>query len=180
MNEEVWKDVVGSEGFYQVSSHGRVQSVERLIVTSNGRSWLQPGKMLAIDDNHNGGYLTVMLSVRGKAKRHLLHRLVATAFIPNPLDLPEVNHSDGDKKNCRAGNLEWATRQRNIDHAVENAMINNKGENNQRAVLSEATVLRIRELAEQGLSNRQIAAKTGATKRNVQNITSRTSWKHVA
>ena len=177
---EIWRDIPGFEGFYQASSLGRVRSIDRTITTSNGRQWVQPGKSLTPDTNHNGGYLTVQLSRNGIAKRYLVHRLIASAFLPNPTGLPEVNHKNGLKHQNDTGNLEWADRQRNIDHAVEHTLIDNKGEKNQQAKLTENEVLEIRRLSASGLSNSEIAAVTRATRRNVQNITSRTSWKHVA
>lgn len=178
-NEEIWRDIAWAMGFYRVSSKGRVMSVDRVITSSDGRTWQQPAKVLKPDDSHNGGYLTVMLSIHGKAKRHLVHRLVASEFLENQLGRPEVNHVDGNKKNNRVENLEWISRQKNIDHAVSSLLINNKGESNPQAKLNESTVLRIRELAAQGLGSAEIAKATGATKRNIKNIVTGVSWRHL-
>ena len=89
--EEIWKDVQGYEGEYQISNLGNVFSVK-----SN--------KELKITDSH--GYGSVMFCHDGKTKRCLVHRLVAEAFIPNPNDLPQVNHIDENKRNNRIDNLE--------------------------------------------------------------------------
>ena len=177
---QTWKDIPGFEGFYQASNLGQVRSIDRTIKTSDGRQWVQPGKILSPDNNHKGGYLTVQLSRDGIAKRYLVHRLIASAFIPNPTYLPEVNHKNGSKRQNDAGNLEWSDRQKNIDHAVEHTLIDNKGEKNQMAKLTESEVLEIRRLSASGMSDSEIAAVTRATKRNVKNIRSLTSWKHIA
>lgn len=91
--EEIWKDVDGYEGLYQVSSLGRVRRGSRMLRQSNA------GK----------GYLSVMLSMDGCTKRVYVHRLVAAAFIPNPSLLPCVNHRDETRTNNTVGNLEWCT-----------------------------------------------------------------------
>lgn len=75
--------------------------------------------MIKGTDNGNG-YLIVSLRVRGKRKNHYIHRLVAETFIDNPLNKKEVNHIDFNKRNNNASNLEWATRQENIDHSIVN------------------------------------------------------------
>lgn len=177
--DEIWKDIEGFEGFYQVSSAGRVRSIPRQIVSKDGRRWMQPGRAMTIGRHHNGGYSTVVLCRNNKPRAWLVHRLVASAFIPNIAGLPEVNHIDGRKDRNGWENLEWVNRQANIDHAVATALIDNKGVNNQQAKLDEKTVRKILQLYAEGMSAKTIAAATGATARNVQNITSRTSWKHI-
>ena len=102
---EEWRDIEGYEGLYLVSSLGRVKSFcfgkERI---------LKPLK-------HNCGYLQVRLYNDGKGKIHTVHRLVANAFIPNPENLPEVNHIDEDKTNNRVSNLEWMDSKDNIRYS---------------------------------------------------------------
>lgn len=105
MDAEQWKDVVGFEGKYQVSDLGRVRNA-RLHV-------LKPQLV-------NSGYLVVHLYGEAGRRNQLVHRLVAGAFCPNPLAHPEVNHKDTDKAHNCADNLEWMTRQGNVDHAVAN------------------------------------------------------------
>lgn len=100
--EEIWKDIAGLEGMYQVSNLGRARSLDRTIVYKNGRKSFYKGKLL---NNHvnNGGY--VYVSIR-HSKRKALHRLVAEAFLPNPDNLPEVNHKDENPANNCVDNLE--------------------------------------------------------------------------
>lgn len=117
MNEEIWKPVVGYEGLYEVSNTGQVRSLDRYIKYSNGQIHLHKGKVLSpvIKDN---GYLQVGLYYNGKYKMFLVHRVVAQAFIPNPDNLPEVNHLDEDKTNNNVTNLEWCDRSYNLKYGT--------------------------------------------------------------
>lgn len=99
--KEIWKEIDGYDGRYAVSTWGRVKSI---------RGILQPYK------NHKG-YLKVGLMKNGKSEKHRVHRLVAKAFIPNPHNLPEVNHIDGNKQNNSISNLEWVTGKENMEHS---------------------------------------------------------------
>lgn len=105
---ETWKDIDGYEGYYQISSLGRVKSLERVTVT--GRLMEEKLKEPWVDDN---GYLNVHLYKEGKRKHFRIHRLVAQAFVPNPRNLDEVDHKDTDRKNNRAKNLRWVTHSEN-------------------------------------------------------------------
>lgn len=107
MNEtEVWKWVTGYEGMYRVSDLGRVFSEKT-------------GKYLSLNRVTKDGYIYVALTDKGKAKEFRLHRLVALTFIPNPMNKPTVNHKDGNKSNNSLLNLEWATREENMQHAYD-------------------------------------------------------------
>lgn len=112
--EEVWKDVEGYEGLYEVSDLGRV------------RSWIDNNKNRRAEPkilnpaNDRGGYLLVALHKDGRQKTFLVHRLVAQAFIPNPLNLPQVNHISEDKTDCRAVSLEFCTARYNNNYGTRN------------------------------------------------------------
>lgn len=113
MNEinEIWKSVEGYDGLYEVSSFGRVKSL------SNDKS----RKEKILKPASNGcGYLNVNLHNEGKNKNFLVHRLVASAFLENPGNFPEVNHKDEDKKNNSVDNLEWCTRAYNRNFGTRN------------------------------------------------------------
>ena len=112
---EEWKNVIGYEGLYEVSSYGRVRSLNRYVEYSNGRICLHKGKVLSPAKNRYG-YLVVVLSCNEKRKTITVHRLVAQAFIPNPDDLLEVNHKDEDKTNNNVTNLEWCTAKYNSNY----------------------------------------------------------------
>lgn len=115
--EEEWRDIPGYEGYYKVSSLGRVYSVHRR--TQPRR--FSGGYCLSIR-HHKNGYCFVALSKNGEQRQYRVHRLVAAAFIPNEDGLTEVNHIDGDKDNNKASNLEWCTRSENNAHAVRTGL----------------------------------------------------------
>lgn len=116
---EEWRDIEGYEGLYQVSNEGRVRSVDIEIDAYNFNAkrnikYIKKGCILAGSPDKNG-YLQVTLCRGSKDhKRCKVHRLVALAFIPNPDNLPEVNHKDECKENNFADNLEWCDRVRNV------------------------------------------------------------------
>lgn len=119
---EIWKDVVGYEGLYQVSNLGRVKSLEHFVPTKNGAVRNSPSKIRI--NCFDGKYYHVILYKQGRRKVALVHRLVADAFIPNPNNLPQVNHKDGNKLNNNMDNLEWCSAQDNILHAFATGLCN--------------------------------------------------------
>ena len=102
---EIWKDIEGYEGLYQVSSWGRVKSTYRGGRVLKGRKT-------------KTGYLRINLCKNRNVKEYLVHRLVAQAFIPNPQNKPQVNHIDEDKENNHVNNLEWCTAKENVNHGT--------------------------------------------------------------
>jgi hypothetical protein len=121
--KEVWKDIPGYEGFYQVSNHGRVQSLDRLRICNGGGTVGIKGVILrpTFGGRGNGRYFQVRL--RRNTPRRVPHKafyvavLVARLFVPNPKNKPEVNHKDLDKLNNYFENLEWMTRSEQQTHA---------------------------------------------------------------
>ena len=117
---EIWKDVKGYEGLYQVSSYGRVKSLERLK--------LNKGKMVKIEERfltlakNYKGYPITYLYKNGKRKTITVHRLVAMNFIENPKNKPQVNHKNGIKTDNTVENLEWVTNQENQIHAQKHGL----------------------------------------------------------
>lgn len=109
MNTEIWKSITGYEGLYEVSNLGRVKSLkfgkERII-----KPW-----------KDKKGYLRVNLYRNGKMKYFLVHRLVATAFIPNPFGFTEINHRDENPSNNVESNIEWCSKWYNINYGTRTA-----------------------------------------------------------
>ena len=114
MNEE-WKDIKGYEGKYQVSNLGKVKSLQRW----SGTKFYDREYILNNYVNKKNGYVYVYLTKNNKSKNIRLHRLVAEEFIPNPNNLPQVNHKDCNKENNNASNLEWCTASYNVKYAFE-------------------------------------------------------------
>lgn len=121
MKEEIWKDSITLLGKYQVSSHGRVRSVSRIVNSSFGAT-RKIGSRLVTHDPQDGNYRRINVLENGKYKGYLLHRLVAEVFVENPHNLPYINHIDGDKKNNHPDNLEWCTHQQNMQHASDTGL----------------------------------------------------------
>lgn len=116
---EQWASVLGFEGYYEISTHGRVRSLDREIVQP-WRTYIAKGKLLSPSLLGRKPYLypAVTLCRPGIKRKFQVHVLVARAFVPNPDDLPEVNHKDGNKLNPHFENLEWSSGQGNMNHAV--------------------------------------------------------------
>ena len=113
---EEWKPVVGYEGVYEVSNTGKVKVLERRTPYKSGPTVaIRPEKILSLSTDKDG-YKIVTLTKQGNSTTKKVHRLVAEAFIDNPLLLPQVNHINGIKSDNSAGNLEWCSARDNIRH----------------------------------------------------------------
>lgn len=114
-NEE-WRDVVGYEGHYSISSIGRIMCHERHIVAKNGQKHYL--KRCLIKTHFGKGYHSVALYINGTRKREYIHRLVAKTFIPNPQNKPCVDHIDCDIHNNNVSNLKWVTQKENVNNPL--------------------------------------------------------------
>lgn len=121
--EEIWKDIEGYEGLYQVSNLGNVKSLRKRIDKGKCHRYFDEKILKPIETNR--GYLRVKLCKDRKIKKIRVHRLVAEAFIKRP-EL-EVNHIDGNKKNNKVENLEWVTQRENKQHAWITGLYHKKG-----------------------------------------------------
>ena len=118
---EIWKDVVEWEGLYEVSNFGRVRSVDRYLGhPTSSKGAFRKGKILSPKSKR---YADIHLWRNSKYISTHVHRLVAIAFIDNPENKPEVNHKDGNKLNNHISNLEWATHEENMKHAIETGLL---------------------------------------------------------
>jgi len=145
------------------------------------------GVPLSMHWRNDDGYVLVRLSYfdekTGKKKRlnRLVHRLVALAFVENPNGLLEVNHKDGDKENNDASNLEWCSRQQNIQHAWRTGLstYSNMGVNNGRHVLNENSVIEIRDAYARGETRYSIAKRYGIGWTTVDHVIKGHTWSYV-
>lgn len=108
--KEEWKPVAGYENLYSVSNLGKVKSL----------NYNHTGKEKILKSNKVNGYLQVTLFKNGKGKTFKVHRLVATAFLPNPEGLPEINHRNENKTNNCVSNIEWCSRRYNMRYGTRN------------------------------------------------------------
>jgi hypothetical protein len=177
-----WRDVSGWIGFYQVSENGLVRSVARMAQRSDANPQPVFGKVMSTGIG-SAGYPKVRLSRLGLRKMELVHRLVAEAFIPNPDGLPEVNHKNGDKTDCRVSNLEWASKSDNQLHAYRVLGIQHapgmKGEKNGNSRLSESSVRNLRRDRLDGTSYAKLGKRYGIAPGSAYRICNGISWSHV-
>lgn len=111
--EEQWKAIKGYEGYYEVSNLGRVRSLGNGLTHNKSMTYLRGG--------NQDGYLIVILWKNGHGTNKRVHRLVAEAFIPNPDNLPQINHKNEDKADNRVENLEWCSAKYNCNYGTRNA-----------------------------------------------------------
>lgn len=167
--EEVWKDVKGFEGLYQVSNFG---NVKRLI---SQRVFAERFIGRTID---RYGYVKRMLSKDGKNNYFTEHRLVAIAFIDNPNDKATVNHKNGIKTDNRVENLEWNTTIENHKHAIDTGLKDQKGIKHHKCKLTEEQVVEIKKI---GFSQTRmsLSKRYGVSRTNILGIIRGQFWKHI-
>lgn len=120
---ELWKNIKGYEGLYQVSNMGRVKSLERTSIDKRGHKHHTKERILKSRPNHKGYLRLTLHNDSGKKKSFFVHRLVCEAFHENTENKPFVNHIDENKTNNIANNLEWCTYAENNNHGTRNARI---------------------------------------------------------
>src|SRR5690554_2338379 len=116
LDKEIWEDIKGFEGRYQISNHGRVKSLARVVTSPKGYSRRQPEKIMSTKPTASHGYPNVNLYIDSKPTLTLVHRLVAEYFVdnPDPTIYKYVNHKDGNRTNNHWANLEWVTHKQNL------------------------------------------------------------------
>lgn len=171
---EIWKAVPGFEKYLEVSNEGKVRTIERF-VSVNGGQRIQPSIELNPKVKSNG-YLEISIRLGDQKRKWLLvHRIVAQAFLENPLNLPQVNHKDGDKTNNSSENLEWCTSAQNCNHAVKNKLAKTE-EDHYKAKLTKEDITKIRE---DSRLHRIIAEDYGMARTTITAIKNNRTWKYV-
>lgn len=155
--EEVWKDIVGYEGYYKISNLGRIvnaKGVERKIYTK-------------------GIYHIVQLCKDGARETCKLHRLLVKTFIDNPFDKPCVNHINGNKKDNSLDNLEWCTHRENSVHAIETGLSPARGDGRITAKLTSDQVSAIRSAyVNEAVTQRELAKEFNVSFQHVSDVIS--------
>lgn len=178
---EIWKDIQGYEGHYQVSNLGAIKSFPKRFYHVISKKYVfKKEKIIRDKATNHYGYYNVILRKEGEPKFYLIHRLVAQHFIPNPENKPQVNHKNGIKIDNRVENLEWVTQQENITHAISTGLKNTKGEMHCRHKLTEGDVLAIRgkyKFVKHGC--RKLAEEYNVSTSSIHGIIQRTTWRHI-
>jgi hypothetical protein len=175
LTQEQWADLPNMNG-YQVSTRGQVKSPDYR-ASWNPDLILRKGRILIHRLVH--GYPTISIKIEGKRKHLSIHRLVALAFVPNPNNLPWVNHKDGNKANNNPENLEWCTPSYNLYHAYKIGL-QPRGSKKFSAKLDELQVRTIKSLqADSNLSHVQIANYFKVSAKTIGSIAQGKKWKHI-
>jgi len=173
---EEFRDIVGYEGYYQVSNFGNVKSLTRTIYKTDGTTQTFKDKIKKSTYNTKG-YLQTGLTKDTIYKTHKVHRLVAMVFLDNPCDKSQINHIDGVKDNNNLTNLEWSTASENTIHAYSTGLlVQPVGSKHFASKLTEKQVIEIRNT--EGV-HRIIAEKYGVTRNLITMIKNRKIWKHI-
>ncbi len=162
--EEEWRAVVGYEGIYEVSSLGRINSLKRKYTLGRIMGYITDGR-----------YNRVSLSKESNTKKYLVHRLLAIAFIPNPLNKPCINHIDNNGLNNNLSNLEWCTNRENQQHSARQGR-NKFGEKNNKAKLKDKDIPIIRESK---LTLKELGKIYNVHFSIIHDVKKRNTWKHI-
>jgi hypothetical protein len=169
---EIWKPIEKLSGYFEISNTGRLRSINRSIEYSDGRIYNYIGKEYY--PAYNRGYCIQCLNLNGKQYQVKFHRLVAEAFIPNPLNLPEINHKDGNKENNNDWNLEWSTRGNNLLHAYKNKLkIPVKGE---KCGVHKLTEIQVNEIRKSSESGKKLCIKYNVSDQTIYDVRNRKTW----
>jgi DNA uptake protein ComE-like DNA-binding protein len=159
--KEIWKDVNDYEGYYEVSNLGRIRTVYRVVNNQHLKSKIKSLNRIV------DGYLCVSLQKNGAKASKPVHRIVATAHIPNSENKPQVNHKNGNKLDNRVVNLEWNTGVENMRHAINTGLVPTK--------LTKEDVIALR-INKNGLTQKGLAKLYGVSESHVHKIIKYQKW----
>lgn len=193
MQDEVWKDVVGYEGIYQVSNFGKIRSVDRHVTYYNTFANKEcvkflRGKVLKLQVSKHGYYTICATTLDRDTVRKTIsvHRIVAEAFLKNPENKPTVNHKNGNKLDNSVLNLEWATVSENVQHAYDSGLAHSvislftrRGEDHHKVKLNNSDISRIKELRAEGLKLKEISSMYSVSFSLISQICRGEIWKHL-
>lgn len=181
IQKEIWIDIIGHEALYQISTKGKLRSLDRIVKHPNGKSNFPiKGRFLNPSITPNG-YFRYSISKEHKRTYESVHRAVAIHFIPNPENKPFVNHKNGIKTDNRVENLEWCTAKENSAHAISTGLfVHQKGEQKSQSILNEDAVLEIRSINPKDIEAKiRLQQKYGVGRTAINDVISRRRWKHV-
>jgi hypothetical protein len=167
--EEIWKDIEGYEGLYQVSNLGNVKRL--------AGKWVKKERLIKFKIDRYG-YPSYSLSKNKVLKSKTAHRLVAKAFVPNLLNKPAVNHINGIKTDNKVENLEWCTNKENTAHSIEIGLQDQKGVKHHKCKLTEEQVLEIRKIA-YSETRTALSKKYSVSRAHILRLIKNEGWEHI-
>jgi hypothetical protein len=173
--KEIWMDVIGYEGYYQISNLGNVKGLGRFVNGRYGEQFIKQ-KKLNPTKNSSGYYRVTFAKLKNTSK--YIHRLMAETFLPNPKNKRTVNHINGIKTDNRLCNLEWSTDSENHKHAFKLGLKSQKGEKNAFSKLTKKQVLEIKYIHSK-ITNQKLSKMYNIDPSNISRIRSGKLWKHI-
>lgn len=178
--QEEWRDIPGWEGLYQASSLGRIKGVKRDMLGNNGQVFHIPETIRKLHTTPTCNYYVVMLSKGHKTYINcLVHKLVCSAFHPQPPGKDFVNHIDGNHFNNCPENLEWCTRQENNDHAIRTGLKHDSGGDNSRVAFTNEQAIEIRKKYKGGKRLFELAKEYGVCDGTISLLVKHRTYKTV-
>ena len=174
--EEIWKDIEGYNGYYQISNHGRVKSLQRL-VTGHKSEWQKEEKIMKLSADKKG-YSMIRLTLNSIKKTFTVHRLVALHFIERVPNKNQINHIDCDKTNNTVENLEWCDNSKNQTHAFQNGLNKYTQKHREARIkrglkerkLNSKQVEELKELRNSGFTYKQLSERFGISGKMAEEI----------
>jgi hypothetical protein len=176
---EIWKAIAKFDNQYEISSFGQIRSIDGYVIRKNGWKYFRKGKILK--PSKHQGYFKGAVCVNKKMVSYKIHRLVAECFLDKESEFLEVNHKNGIKTDNTVDNLEWVTRQENIQHCIDNKLQTAfKGEEVGNSKLKENEVLDIRKkFIPRVYSRAKLAKEYNVSQATIKDILHKRTWRHL-